>query len=282
MIAVTGASGRIGGHLVKMLSDRGVAVRALSRRPGEQSAGVEWVRADLADRKSLANAFAGVDALFLLTSNDAEMVRLQKNALDGAREAGVGRIVKLSALGASDHSKSVIGLWHHNVESVLRQGTAAWTLLRPHHFMDNVVEQRGSVGGEQVVYSPAGEGRIPFIDTFDIAAVAAVVLTGAGHDGKTYTLTGPEAISYRDATAILARVTNTPLRYVPESEDEAWQRMRRAGEPPWRAAALLAIAEYQRAGGATERTTSTVKDLTGREARTFEQFAREWVREGER
>jgi uncharacterized protein YbjT (DUF2867 family) len=127
------------------------------------------------------------------------------------------------------------------------------------------------------VYSPAGEGKIPFIDTADIAAVAAVALTESGHEGKTYTLTGPEAISYRDATAILARVTGTPLRYVPETEDEAWQRMRSAGEPVWRAAAMLALAEYQRAGGPTERTTSTVKDLTGREARSFEQFAREHV-----
>jgi uncharacterized protein YbjT (DUF2867 family) len=272
MILLTGATGRIGRHLAQILGARGAPVRALSRHAGEQGAkSVDWVQADLSDRRSLTKVFAGADALFLLTGNDAEMVRLQKNALEAARDAGIPRIVKLSALGASDHSKSVIGLWHYNVESLLRQGTAAWTLLRPHHFMDNVLEQRA----DGVVFSPAGEGRIPFIATSDIAEVAAAVLTGSGHEGKTYVLTGPEAISYRDATAILARVTNTQLRYVPETEDEAWQRMRRAGEPVWRAAAMLALAEYQRMGGATERTTSTVRDLTGREARTFEQFARE-------
>jgi uncharacterized protein YbjT (DUF2867 family) len=277
MIVVTGATGKIGSELVRRLAERGEAVRAVSRHVerGEDLPGVERVAADLTQRESLVAAFASAERLFLLTANSEDMVRLQKNALEAAREAGVRHVVKLSALGASEHSKSVIGLWHYNIERVLRESGIAWTILRPHHFMDNLLAQRENIVREGVVYSASGEGRIPFIDTRDIAAVAAAALTGPGHEGKVYTLTGPQALSYREATEILSRVIGRPLTYVAETEDETWARQRRAGEPAWRIAALLSIAAYQRAGGPTERITATVEELTGRPPYTFEQFARD-------
>ncbi|HEV8582224.1 MAG TPA: SDR family oxidoreductase [Thermoanaerobaculia bacterium] len=277
MILITGATGKIGSELVRLLAERGEAVRALARHVGQGTdlAGVEWVSADLARKEGLAEAFAGAERLFLLTANSEDMVRLQKNAVAAAREAGVRHVVKLSALGASDHSKSVIGLWHYNVERVLKESGLAWTILRPHHFMDNLLDMRETIVREGAVHSAAGEGRIPFIDTRDIAAAAVPTLTESGHEGKVYTLTGPQAISYRDATEILSQVLGRPLSYLSETEDETWKRQRRAGEPPWRIAAQLALASYQRAGGATEQITATVEELTGRPARTVEQFARD-------
>src|SRR6185295_12763472 len=247
MVVVTGATGKIGRELVRLLAERGEAVRALARHAGggEELPGVEWLAADLARREHLDSVFAGAERLFLLTANSEDMVRLQKNALSAARRAGIRHVVKLSALGASDHSRSVIGLWHYNVERVLRESGLAWTILRPHHFMDNLLDQRENIARQGVVYSAAGEGRIPFIDTRDIAASAAMVLTEPGHEGKEYVLTGPEALSYRRATEILSEVVGRPLAYVAETEDETWTRQRRAGEPAWRIAALLAIASYQ-------------------------------------
>ena len=281
MIVVTGATGKIGNELVRLLAERGETVRALARHAGQgaELPGVEWVAADLARRENLGPAFAGAERLFLLTANSEDMVRLQKNALAAARQAGVRHVVKLSALGASDHSKSVIGLWHYNVERVLLESGLAWTILRPHHFMDNLLDQRENIVRDGSVYSAAGEGKIPFIDTRDIAAVVAVALTAPGHEGKEYVLTGPEALSYRRATEILSEVLGRPLTYIAETEDETWARQRRAGEPPWRIAALLAIASYQRAGGPTEQLTATVEELTGRPPRTFEQFARDHAAE---
>ncbi len=277
LIVVTGATGKIGSELVRLLSERGETVRALARSTGrsEELPGVEWRAVDLARRELLEEAFAGAERLFLLTANSDDMVRLQKNAVEAARKAGVRHVVKLSALGASDHSQSVIGLWHYNVERVLKESGLAWTLLRPHHFMDNLLDQRETIARDGVVHSAAGEGRIPFIDTRDIAAVTAAVLTGQGHEGKTYVLTGPEAISFRRATEILSAVLGRRLTYLAETEDETWARQRRAGDPPWRVAALLALAAYQRAGGPTEQITPTVQELTGRPARTFDQFARD-------
>ena len=201
------------------------------------------------------------------------MVALQKNAIRAAEEAGVAHMVKLSALGATDHSKSLIGLWHWIVEGRLESSRIAWTVLRPHHFMQNVLDLRDRIVEEGIVPSPAGDGKIPFIDTRDVAAVAAEVLTAPGHAGRTYTLTGPEAISYGEATEILSEVLGRDLEFRNESPDEARRRMEAEGAPEWAISAQLAIAEYQRAGGPTARTTDTVEELLGRPPRSFRDFA---------
>lgn len=275
MIVVTGATGTIGSDLVRLLSEAGREVRALTRDPGVQPdvPGVTWVRGDLRDRPALTDMFAGADTLFLLTGNTDDMVRLQENALHAAREAGVERVVKLSALGATDHSKSVIGLWHYNVERELRESGLAWTILRPHHFMQNLLDPTVFDREAGRVYSASGDGAIPFIDTRDIARVAAAVLTEEGHEGEIYTLTGPEARSYREASEVLSRALDRPLEYVAQDVDEAWRHRRAHDQPPWLAAAQLAIAAYQREGGPTERTTETVERITGQTATTLETFA---------
>ncbi|MEJ2187211.1 MAG: SDR family oxidoreductase [Gemmatimonadota bacterium] len=281
MIVVTGATGTIGRELVRLLAEGGRQVRAVTREPAGRPdlPGVDWVRGDLADRAGLAPVLEGASRLFLLTGNQDDMVRLQKNAVQAAGVAGVEAVVKLSALGASDHSKSLIGLWHHNVEQALRESGMAWTILRPHVFAQNLLSPVVFDRAAGRVYSASGDGAVPFIDTRDIAAVAAAVLTEDGHDGRTYTLTGPDAISYRQATEILGRVLERPLAYVAETLDEAWTRRRAAGQPAWLVAAQLALAEYQRAGAATAQTTDTVQRVTGRPARTLEAFARDYAQE---
>ena len=288
MIGVTGATGTIGRALVDRLRSAPVGVRAYSRRPetaetADDGREVDWMEADLAEPAGLVRAFGGVERLFLLTGNTADMVRLQKNAIEAAVTAGVEHVVKLSALGATDHSRSVIGLWHYNVERELRDAGPEWTILRPHHFMQNLLDPTVFDRDAGRVYSASGDGRIPFVDTRDIAAVAAEILTSGGHGGRTYTLTGPEAASYGEVTGVLADVLDRDLEYVPESEDEAWRRLRDAGMPTWRVAALLAIAAYQRAGGPTERTTDDVERITGRPpigVRTFAEDHASELRDG--
>lgn len=279
MIVVTGATGNIGSELIRLLAERGAEVKALSRKPdpGNGPPNIEWVQADLADRRRLSQVFAGAERLFLLTGNVENMVQLQKNAIAAAEETGVDHIVKLSALGASEHSKSVIGVWHYNIEQALRASDVRWTILRPHVFMQNLLEQRTSVQAEREVVSPSGEAAIPMIDTRDIAAAAAVTLTEEGHRGKRYTLTGSQALSYRQATEHLSRVLEVPLKYVPETEDQAWSRLHDAGLPAWLIGAQLALAEYHRQGMGTDIITDAVREITDRPPRTFEEFARDYA-----
>ncbi len=275
MILMTGSTGYIGSEVVRLLSQAGVPARALARNPdrGQKLPGITWVAGDLTRPETLPSVFAGGAKLFLLTGNVENATELQHNAIAAARQAGVAHVVKLSAFGASPHSNSLIGRWHYQIEKELRESGLAWTMLRPHHFMQNLLSQIENIITDGVVYSAAGEGKIPFIDTRDIAAVAVVTLTQPGHIGKKYVITGSEAISYRQVTEIIGTAIGKRLRYIAESFDEARARLTQAGQPSWLIESTLALAAYQRAGGPTETITSLVADLTAKPPRTFAEFA---------
>jgi uncharacterized protein YbjT (DUF2867 family) len=279
MILVTGGTGLIGSEVVRLLSQAGVPTRALVRDPhtGPELPGVTWVIGDLTKPETLPSAFAGCTKLFLLTGNSENAYELQRHALAAARQAGVIQVVKLSAFGASPRSNSMIGRMHYQIETELQASGLAWTMLRPHHFMQNLLGQADNIIDDGVVYSSSGDGKIPFVDTRDIAAVALVTLSQPGHTGKKYVVTGGHALSYRQATDILGQAIGRPLRFIDEPFDEARARLMKAGQPAWLVDSLLAIAAYQRAGGPTETITSVVADLTGKPPRTFAEFARDYA-----
>ena len=277
MILVTGSTGLIGSEALRRLSQAGVPARALTRdlKKTQKMPGVTWVAGDLGKPETLRAAFEGAKTLFLLTHYFEDMVELQHNAIAAARAAGVTHVVKVSAFAASDHSKAPIGRWHYQVEKELQESGLAWTMLRPHHFMQNLLAQAEYVIKEGVIYSASGDGKIPYVDGRDVAAVAVATLTTPGHFGKKYVLTGSEAMSYRQAAEIIGAVIGKPVRFVDESPDEARARRVRERVPPAVIESILAIAAYQRAGGKTVTITSTIADLTGRPPRTVAEFVRE-------
>ena len=278
MMLVTGGTGLIGGEVLRRLSQAGVPARALTRdlKKARQMPGITWVSGDLGKPETLPAAFEGVQTFFLLTHYLEDMVELQHNAIAAARAAGVKHVVKVSAFAASGHSKAPIGRWHHRVEKEIEESGMAWTFLRPHHFMQNLLAQAQYVIGDGAIYSPSGDGKIPYVDGRDVGAVAAVILAHPEpHRGKTYVLTGSEAISYRQAAQIISDVIGKPLRFVDESPEQAQARRVREGVPPAVIESVLAIGAYQRAGGKTVTITSTIADLTGRPPRTVAEFVRE-------
>jgi uncharacterized protein YbjT (DUF2867 family) len=260
-----------------LLSQAGIATRALTRNPQQTQKlhGIRWVAGDLAKPQTLPTVFEDAEQLFLLTSYYEDMVTLQHNAIVAARAAGVTHVVKVSAFAASDHSRAPIGRWHYQVEKELQESGMGWTILRPHHFMQNLLAQAEYVAKDGVVYSASGDGKIPYIDPRDVAAVAFVTLTQPGHVGKKYVLTGGEAMSYRQAAEIIGATIGKPVRFVDESPDQARARRVREGLPPAVIESALAISAYQRAGGKTVTITTTVADLTGRPPRTVREFVRE-------
>jgi uncharacterized protein YbjT (DUF2867 family) len=278
VILVTGSTGLIGSEVLRRLSQAGVPARALTRdlKKARQMPGVTWVGGDLGKPETLGGAFEGTTTLFLLTHYLEDMVELQHNAIAAARAAGVQHVVKVSAFAASDHSKAPIGRWHYQVEKELEESGMAWTFLRPHHFMQNLLAQSDYVINDGAIYSPSGDGKIPYVDAHDVAAVAAVILAAPEHHrGKTYVLTGSEAISYRQAAGIISDVIGKPVRFVDESPDQAQARRIREGIPPAVIESILAIGAYQRAGGKTVTITNTIADLTGRAPITVAEFVRE-------
>src|SRR4029453_918248 len=277
MVFVTGGTGAVGSELLRLLSQAGVATRALTRNPQKAPIlpGITWVAGALAKPETLTPAFEGAQKLFLLTSYYEDMVTLQHNAIAAARAAGVTHVVKVSAFAASGHSRAPICRWHYQVEKELEESGMGWTILRPHHFMQNLLAQAEYVIKNGVVYSSSADGKIPYTDPRDIAAVAFVTLTQPGHLGKKYVLTGGEAISYRQAAEIIGATIGKPVRFVDESPDQARARRVREGLPPAVIESALAISAYQRAGGKTVTITNTIADLTGRPPRTVGEFVRE-------
>jgi uncharacterized protein YbjT (DUF2867 family) len=281
LIVVTGSTGTIGSELVRLLAAAGADTRAIYHRAesGARPAQVRFFRADLADPMQAEGALAGGSSLFLLTGNEAGFLEVQLTVVEAAQRRGIRHLVKLSALGASDHSKSGIGRDHWTVEQAIQRTGIPWTILRPHGFMQNWLKDvAASVRAESTIYSPIGDGRVPFIDTRDIAAVAAeVLLRPDAHIGKKYVLTGGVAVGYADLAAELTRVTGRAIEYRPISMEEARARLARLGQPAALIDATLAIAAYQRDGGPTALVSPVVERLLGRPPRTIANFVRDYA-----
>jgi uncharacterized protein YbjT (DUF2867 family) len=231
MILVTGATGTTGREVVKQLSARGTAIRALVRPRASASTldlpGVEIALGDLEDPTSLDAALAGIQRAFLLTPSSPRKVEQEANFIAAARRAGIQHVVKLSIVGAALNSPARILRWHAEAEELLRGSGLAFTLLRPSYFMQNLLWSAPDITAHGVFNSSlSGSVRHSHIDARDIAAVAAAVLTGPGHDGQAYHLTGPEALTYPEIAAILSRVTGKPIMYDSSRENYAKFLMR--------------------------------------------------------
>lgn len=281
LITVTGSTGTIGAELIRLLSTASVPTRAVLRdwRRAHPLEHVVWLQADLRDETVLEAALSGTTRLFLLSDNEPGFGTMQISVIRAAERLGVAHVVKLSALGASNHSNSTIAREHWDVEQALEKTAMTWTILRPHAFMQNWLgEVAESVRRERTVYSPIGDGRVPFIDTRDIAAVAAeVLLHPEAHLRRKHVLTGGQAVGYADVAAALATATGGPVTYQPISMDEARARSEKRGISPPLIDAMLAIAAYQRAGGPTAKTSDSVARILGRPPRTIFDYARDYA-----
>ncbi|MGW1049205.1 SDR family oxidoreductase [Streptomyces sp. NPDC002521] len=275
MILVTGASGNVGKALLESLQACGAATRAAYRDPRTTDRVIESggraVTLDLAVPDTLGPALDGVDTVFLLGATGPAQTTLELNMVEAARRAGA-RVVKLSVWRA-DEELTPIARLHRPVEEALIASGLPWTLLRPNFHLQNFLRQP-SVREAGELRLPLVTAPISFIDTGDIARVAAHVLTTDGHDGRVYDLTGPKALTYAEAAAEFSDVLGKPVRYVGPADDEARAMMLARGVPEFQADALIEVARAYRYGGA-DTVTSTVTDLTGRAPLGFADFVRQ-------
>lgn len=276
IITVTGSTGTIGHELLDLLSKEGAPVRAVLRNftRARTLPRVAWVRADLQDAGVLEPVLAGTERLFVLSGNKPGFGEMQSTLIETAANLGVKYIVKLSALGATPRSKSPLALEHWQAEETLRNVGVDWTILRPHAFMQNWLSDHGrTVREEGRIYAAIGEGRVPFIDARDIAAVAAeVLLRPERHAGRTYVLTGKEAVGYADVAAAITKATDKRVTYQPLTADEMRARLEEQGLGPELIKGYLALASYQAAGGPTEKVHDGVNEVTGRPPRSVQEF----------
>lgn len=278
MILITGTTGKIGRHLIDALQARGVAFKALARSEASAAAltaqKVQVVRGDLTDPDSFRAALAGVETLFLLSSS-ADPFAQEAPALAVAQAAGVKKVVKLSAMGASADSANPFLRGHGRAERWIEDSGLAWTFLRPSFFMQNwVIYNAPAIAAGQPVYANAGDARLGWIDARDIADAAVAALTDAQHEGRIYELTGPEALSYAQVAAQLSTLLGHEVAYVPVPDQAAFQGIQAMGMPPDYAWALVTLNQAVRRGLA-DATTQTVDLVTGHSPRTLAAFLTE-------
>lgn len=274
MILVIGATGTIGSKVVGQLRALDERPRALVRDRdkarrllGEQ---VEPVVGDLDRPETIEAALAGVDRVFLLTTQSSRQPDWERAVIAAAARAGVAHLVKLSVFRADERSPLRFARQHWQAERALEQSGLAWTMVRPVFLMQNL---RVMVR-DAAIYTAAGDGRVAMIDARDIAAVAVAALTTPGHEGKIYTLTGPEAVSFDDVANNLSQQSGKQIRHVRVSVDDVRAALESAGVTAWFADDMARL-HAMLGAGYEDLVTDDVRVVTGSPAHTLAQFVRD-------
>ncbi|MCI0393895.1 MAG: SDR family oxidoreductase [Chloroflexi bacterium] len=276
-VLVTGATGNTGSGLVPALRAAGVDVRALVRDEAKaqplRDVGAELVVGDLDQPETIGPAVEGVDKIYLLTWNGPTQARQAENVINAAKQAGTPHLVRHSMWGSE---KSRIVQQGNQVEEAVKSSGLPWTLLKPTFFMQNTMMAAPTIASDGMIYWDMQDGKLAMIDVRDVVDVALAVLTGSGHESKSYILTGPEAISFHDVAATFSKVLGKNVRYVSVPGEASLQSMVGMGFPEWIARGYVELSE-----GFSENFANSVTDnvasLTGRPARSFEQFANDFA-----
>jgi uncharacterized protein YbjT (DUF2867 family) len=266
MILVTGATGNVGGATVEALAHNGEPVRAVSREERDWPNGVEGATGDLNRPESLVPALAGAEAMFLLSGYEG-----MEDLLAPAREAGVRRVVLLSSssVPAGDMSNAV-SRYHIVSERAVKDSGLDWTMLQPNSFMTNTLDWAPQLREGDVVSAPFADVAVATIDPADIGAVGAAALSGPGHEGQSYRLSGPESLLPADRLRILAGVLDRELRLEPQSEAAAREQMSTSMPAEYVDAFMSFFAD----GKLDEsEVLPTVAEVLGREPGSFESWA---------
>lgn len=273
-LLVVGASGTTGLETVRALSRQGVPVRALLRDPAKQSRldlpGVEIAFGDFGDPASLERAMQGIRSVYLVSPPATTMEASETAVVDAAKAAGVRRIVKLAAHGIGPDAPIQVARYHWAVEEYIRASGLEWTFLHPRYFMQNLLGSSDTIR-QGALYMALGDARISLVDARDIGASAAAVLTQEGHAGKTYDISGPEALTYHDLAAEFSRQLGYPVQYHAIPDEALKQALVQAGVEGWFADDLVGLVGIWRQGYGASVSTD-VATLTGRPATSFAAF----------
>jgi uncharacterized protein YbjT (DUF2867 family) len=276
-VLVTGATGNTGSGLVQALRKAGVDVRAFVRDEAKAKSlkelGAEIVVGDLDRPETIAPAVEGVDKIYLLTWNGPTQAQQAINVIRAAQKAGNPHVVRHSMWGSE---KSRIVQQGDQVEAALLSSGLPWTLLQPTFFMQNLMMAAQTIASDGVFYWDTGDGKLGMIDLRDIVDSAFGVLTGDGHEGKSYILTGPEAISMHDVANTFSKVLGKKVTYVSVPGEAALQSMLSMGFPEWIARGYGELMAGFSEGFAN-RATNNVATLSGHPARSIEQFVRDYA-----
>jgi len=268
-IAVTGATGALGGAVARELAAMGVpqvlVVRDPARAPALAGAQVRCAAYEQVD--ALASALEGVQTLFLVSGHEApDRLALHRGAVDAARRAGVHRVVYTSFMGAAPQASFPYARDHSLTEQAIRSAGMVLTALRNSLYADVAPL---FVGDDGVIRAPAGSGRVAWVARADVARLAGVLLTTPGHEHQVYDVSGPVAIDLRETARLLSVACGRTISYQPETLVQA--RASRAGHPTWLVEGWIGSYVAMDTGEGSV-TSHTVEALTGTPPMGFEEF----------
>ena len=273
-LGITGSTGRLGGRIARLLASSGVQQRLVVRDAGRAPAlaGASVVEASYADSEAVRRALAGLSTVLMVSASEsATRVQEHKTFVDAAAAAGVSHLVYTSFYGAAPAATFTLARDHYATEEHIKASGMAWTFLRDNLYLDFFPMLAGQDG---VIRGPAGEGRVAAVAQDDIAEAAAAVLRDpAAHRGRTYSLTGPEAVTLSEAAELMTAMLGRRIRFHDETIAEAYESRASYGAPDWQVDAWVstytAIASGEVAG-----VTGDVERLTGRAPMSLAQLLR--------
>ena len=276
-ILVTGATGNIGSNLVPSLAES-ATVTAMVRNPEKArqrfGAEINLVEGQFGDAGSLVRAMSGADTVVSIVPPSPECVEFVSAIITAAQNAGVRKIVRVSAIKAAEDGRTENTRLHGQCDRLLQESGLVYTILRPNYFMQNIFMSLDTIATNDCFYAGMGEGRLAMIDVRDVSdAIVAAAISDA-FDNQVYELSGPESISLHDVAAALSKVLGRKIAYVPISPDDVEATLLQMGFGEWMADLLR---EYSEAYGDDwgDLVTGNVELLTGHPPRNFEAFVRE-------
>lgn len=280
MIGVLGGTGNTGSQVVKALKAKGTAFKAIVRDPKAAAeklgADVELAQGDLSDPASLEPAFAGLDTLYILCGHSPNLAQMEINALEAAKKAGVGNVVVStgSEKGVSPDGPSEILRMHYQVEQAVKESGVKWTISRPNFFMSNLLNMaQPVVQANKLITALPIETAVTMVHPADVGESGAELLTGDGHRGNAYFLTGP-SVTMGEVAQTLSSALGREITYVQVPPEAARKAMEERGMPDWLMAHMGGMMGFV-AKGQMAGSTDNVAKLTGHPPRTFA----EWVGE---
>ncbi|GAA2214594.1 SDR family oxidoreductase [Nonomuraea monospora] len=272
-IVTTGATGRLGGRVAALLAAAGAEQRLVSRHATARAPRLDRATAaDAAygDRAALRQALDGASTvLFVSASESEDRLDQHRTFVDAARDARVTHLVYVSFYGAAPEATFTLARDHWATEQYIRDSGLTFTFLRDNLYADFLP---GMAGSDGVIRGPAGRGRVAAVAQDDIAEAAAnVLLAPKAHEGVTYELTGPQALTLDEVASAIGSATGQDVTYHAETVPEAYASREIYGAPGWQVEAwvstYLAIA-----AGELERVTGDIPALTGHPATSLEEL----------
>jgi uncharacterized protein YbjT (DUF2867 family) len=280
MILITGAAGLSGSIIVREFARRGIPVRALVRSAAKAHSldalpGVEVVEGDMSRPETLGRALEGVDRAVMISSSAPQMVETQCSFIDASRKAGVHHVVKFSGKESSidfNPSNFRFTRMHEEIERYLESSGLRWTHLRPSQFMQVYLRELPTIVTKSAIFLPMDNSKLSPVDIEDVAKVAVELMSKGSHHGKSYEMTGPEALTMAEIAAQISQAIGRRVEYINVAPEEKRRALLAAGVPPERADALDELfAERRRCS--ESRVDLGTHEAFGVKPTTFAQFA---------